>query len=198
MWANVSSPQHRFHSRIYSVTTKSPFQASIMPSMLAIASSLLLLTVSGAQASTGVWSKANVTEADHTLLLAGVGDVNNYASDVTTFLCVFKVDSLKIQVASGKTNYNFGVTGCNAGEEFVGRCPNLTSFAGCGSYNVVVSKGPKSATPKVTSIKKHMSTKKQAAKKQSSKKQESTPKQEFTPKQESTTKQESTEQQILK
>ncbi|EGZ14087.1 hypothetical protein PHYSODRAFT_384730, partial [Phytophthora sojae] len=113
-----------------------------MPSLRTIASSifaLALVSVHGAQV--GAWTPANVTEADNTLLLSAVGDVGSYSSGVSTYLCVYKVNSLETQAgtAGGATNYNFSLTGCNAGEEFVGRCPDLTSFPGCGSYNIEVS-----------------------------------------------------------
>ncbi|EGZ14084.1 hypothetical protein PHYSODRAFT_335760 [Phytophthora sojae] len=129
-----------------------------MPSLRIIASSifaLALVSIHGAQAA--AWTKVNVTEADNTLLLSAVGDVSSYGSSVSTYLCVHKVNSLKKQ--AGKTsNYSFGVTGCNAGgEEFVGRCPDLTSFPGCGSYNIAVSSDSKTGKPKVTSVKKQSS-----------------------------------------
>ncbi|EGZ14085.1 hypothetical protein PHYSODRAFT_335761 [Phytophthora sojae] len=145
-----------------------------MPSLRTIASSffaLALVSVPAAQA--GAWTPANVTEADNTLLISAVSDVSSYSSSVSTYLCVHKVNSLKKQ--AGKTsNYSFGVTGCNAGgEEFVGRCPDLTSFPGCGSYNIAVSSDSKTGKLKVTSVKK------QAAKQAPKPKKESqqTPKQ---------------------
>ncbi|KAE8969758.1 hypothetical protein PR003_g28447 [Phytophthora rubi] len=106
-----------------------------MPSLRAIASSifaLALVSAPGAQAG---------------------------ASGASTYLCVYKVKSLKKQngAVAGATKYNFAVTGCNAGEEFAGRCPDLTSFPGCGGYNVVVSSASKTSKPKVTSVKKQAS-----------------------------------------
>ncbi|EGZ14086.1 hypothetical protein PHYSODRAFT_335762 [Phytophthora sojae] len=128
-----------------------------MPSLAAIASSLFALALVGAHgAQAGAWTKTNVNGMDTALLLSAVGDVGSYSSGVSTYLCVYKVNSLETQAgtASGPTNYNFSLTGCNAGEEFVGRCPDLTSFAGCGSYNVFVAKQSKTSKPKVTSVKK--------------------------------------------
>ncbi|OWY93045.1 hypothetical protein PHMEG_00037696 [Phytophthora megakarya] len=52
-----------------------------------------------------------------------------------------------MEATSGTASYNFGVTGCNADKEFVGRCPDLTSFPECGTYNIFVS-----SDAKVTSI----------------------------------------------
>ncbi|KAE8902302.1 hypothetical protein PF005_g30896 [Phytophthora fragariae] len=131
-----------------------------MPSLRAIASSIFALAlVSAPSAQAGAWVKANVTAADNALLLTAVGDVNAYSSGASTYLCVYKVKSLKKQngAVAGATKYNFAVTGCNAGEEFAGRCPDLTSFPGCGGYNVVVSSASKTSKPKVTSVKKQAS-----------------------------------------
>ncbi|KAE8902307.1 hypothetical protein PF005_g30320 [Phytophthora fragariae] len=129
-----------------------------MPSLRAIASSIFALTlVSSAQA--GARAKTNVTDADSALLISAVSDVSSYSSGVSTYPCVYKVNSLETQTTSnGATDYNFGVTGCNAGgEEFVGRCPDLTSFAACGNYKIVVSSESKTSKPKVTSVKKQTS-----------------------------------------
>ncbi|GMF23598.1 unnamed protein product [Phytophthora fragariaefolia] len=137
-----------------------------MPSLHAIASSLFalaLVAVPGAQAAS--WTKGNVTESDSSLLYSAVGDVSTYSASVSTYLCVYKVNSLKTQNVKGTTNYNFGVTGCNAGgEEFVGRCPDLTSFPGCGNYDIVVSSQSKTSKPKVTSVKKQASPQPKAGK----------------------------------
>ncbi|KAG1698780.1 hypothetical protein DVH05_014735 [Phytophthora capsici] len=87
-------------------------------------------------------SKTNPTDADSEKLYAALGDVDAYSPEVTTYLCVSKIDGLESQ----GTNYKFDVTGCNADKEFVGRCPDLTSFPECGSYSIVISDN------KVTSI----------------------------------------------
>ncbi|KAL3658610.1 hypothetical protein V7S43_016494 [Phytophthora oleae] len=105
-----------------------------MPSLSTLASSLV-----------GEWAKASLTDADSEKLYAALGNVDAYSPEVTTYLCVYKITGLETQGA-GTTNYKFDVTGCNADKEFVGRCPDLTSFPGCGSYNIVVSDN------KVTSI----------------------------------------------
>ncbi|KAG6612921.1 uncharacterized protein IUM83_11789 [Phytophthora cinnamomi] len=127
-----------------------------MPSLRAIISSIFALAladVPGAQA--GAWTKSNVTDADNTLLISAVSDVSTYSSGVSTYLCVYKVNSLKKQTGTtGSSKYDFGVTGCNAGEEFVGWCPDLTSFPSCGSYNVFVSTSSKTGKAKVASVKK--------------------------------------------
>ncbi|KAF4046336.1 hypothetical protein GN244_ATG01265 [Phytophthora infestans] len=66
----------------------------------------------------------------------------------STLICLYKVNMLDVK----KDTYNYSVTGCKVDPEFVGRCPDLTSFPGCGSYNVVLTS--KSKKPKVMSIKK--------------------------------------------
>lgn len=127
-----------------------------MPSLCTLASSLsglVLLAASSAQETTGEWSKTNPTDADSKMLYEALGGVSSYSPEVTTYLCVYKVNDLETQSsATGATNYNFGVTGCNADKEFVGRCPDLTTFPGCGSFNIFVSSESKTDTPKVTSI----------------------------------------------
>ncbi|KAJ8525554.1 hypothetical protein ON010_g15560 [Phytophthora cinnamomi] len=124
-----------------------------MPSLRAIVSSIFALAlVSAPGAQAGAWIKSNVTDADNTLLISAVSDVSTYSSGVSTYLCVYKVNSLKKQGTTGSSKYDFGVTGCNAGEEFVGRCPDLTSFPRCGDYNIVVSSDSKTGKAKVTSV----------------------------------------------
>ncbi|POM64675.1 hypothetical protein PHPALM_19755 [Phytophthora palmivora] len=121
-----------------------------MPSLGSIATffGLALLAVSNAQDTTQRQSNPNVSEVDKTLLLAAVNDVDAYSSDVSTLVCVYTVDKLETK----KNDYSFGITGCKVDAEFVGRCPDLTSFPGCGSYNVVVSSKAKGKKPKVKSI----------------------------------------------
>jgi hypothetical protein len=94
----------------------------------------------------------NATEADTTMLLTALSDVDAYSSDVSTLVCLYKVNTLETK----KNNYNFGVTGCKVDAEWVGRCPDLSSFPGCGAYNIVVS-AKKSKKPQVTSIAKQPS-----------------------------------------
>ncbi|KAJ8552387.1 hypothetical protein ON010_g10158 [Phytophthora cinnamomi] len=88
---------------------------AITSSVFALA--FVSLSVPGAQAD--AWTQATVTDADTTLLLSAVGDVSTYSSGVATFLCVYKVNSLETQAgtAGDITDYNFGVTACNAGTE---------------------------------------------------------------------------------
>ncbi|KAJ8525632.1 hypothetical protein ON010_g15484 [Phytophthora cinnamomi] len=124
---------------------------AITSSVFALA--FVSLSVPGAQAD--AWTQATVTDADTTLLLSAVGDVSTYSSGVATFLCVYKVNSLETQAgtAGDITDYNFGVTACNAGsKQFVGRCPDLTTYPDCGNYNIVVS--PNSGKPRVTTVNK--------------------------------------------
>ncbi|KAG6613029.1 Extracellular cystatin-like protease inhibitor [Phytophthora cinnamomi] len=128
-----------------------PYLRAITSSIFALA--LVSVSVPGAQA--GSWTKTTVTDADTTLLLSAVGDVSTYSSGVATFLCVYKVNSLETQAgtAGGIANYDFGVTACNAGgKEFVGRCPDLTTYPDCGNYNIFVSSN--SGKPRVTKVKK--------------------------------------------
>ncbi|KAJ8515773.1 hypothetical protein ON010_g18516 [Phytophthora cinnamomi] len=125
-----------------------------MPSLRAIVSSIFALALVSAPSAQAI--RSSVTDADTTLLISAVSDVSTYSSGVSTYLCVYKVNSLKKQAdTAGQSKYNFGVTGCNAGgEEFVGKCPDLTSFPACGSYNIEVSSDSKTGKAKVTSVKK--------------------------------------------
>ncbi|KAG7380779.1 hypothetical protein PHYPSEUDO_006780 [Phytophthora pseudosyringae] len=96
-----------------------------MPAVSTLASSLLafvLFAASYAQEATGEWSKASPTDADSEMLYTALENVSAYSPDVTTYLCVYKVNGQETQAAAdtGTTNYKFGVTGCNAGKEFVG------------------------------------------------------------------------------
>ncbi|KAG2759533.1 hypothetical protein JG687_00013166 [Phytophthora cactorum] len=126
-----------------------------MPSLTSIATALfgLALAVSNAQdatqhQSTPHQSNANVTEPDSGMLLTALNDVDSYKS--STLICLYKVNKLEVK----KNTYNYSVTGCKVDPEFVGRCPDLTTFPGCGNYNVVLTAKSKSKKPKVQSIKK--------------------------------------------
>ncbi|KAG3048492.1 hypothetical protein PI124_g24318 [Phytophthora idaei] len=82
------------------------------------------------------------------MLLTALNDVDSYKS--STLICLYKVNKLEVK----KNTYNYSVTGCKVDPEFVGRCPDLTTFPGCGNYNVVLTAKSKSKKPKVQSIKK--------------------------------------------
>ncbi|EEY62444.1 uncharacterized protein PITG_14905 [Phytophthora infestans T30-4] len=112
---------------------------------------LALLSVSNAQHATQQQQQtphqsSKGAEPDSSMLLAALNDVDSYKS--STLICLYKVNMLDVK----KDTYNYSVTGCKVDPEFVGRCPDLTSFPGCGSYNVVLTS--KSKKPKVMSIKK--------------------------------------------
>ncbi|KAG1698779.1 hypothetical protein DVH05_014734 [Phytophthora capsici] len=121
-----------------------------MPSLRTIGASLfglMLLAVANGQDATPRQS-ANVTESDNGVLLTAINDVDSYSSDVSTLVCIYTVNNLQVK----KDTYNYSVTGCKVDPEFVGRCPDLTTFPGCGKYNVVVTSKAKSKKPKVKSI----------------------------------------------
>ncbi|OWY93046.1 hypothetical protein PHMEG_00037697 [Phytophthora megakarya] len=109
---------------------------------------LALLAVANAEDTTQRQSSSAVSEVDKTLLLAAINDVDAYNSK--TLVCVYTVDKLETK----QNNYSFGITGCKVDQEFVGRCPDLTSFPACGKYNVVVSSKAKGKKPQVKSISK--------------------------------------------
>ncbi|KAG7380780.1 hypothetical protein PHYPSEUDO_006781 [Phytophthora pseudosyringae] len=122
-----------------------------MPSLRVIATSLFgmaLLAVSNAQDATPRQSNANVTDTDNNVLLTAVNDVDAYSTHVSTLICIHTINNLEVK----KNSYNYSVTGCKVDPEFVGRCPDLTTFPGCGSYNVVLASKSKSKKPKVKSI----------------------------------------------
>ncbi|EEY62442.1 uncharacterized protein PITG_14903 [Phytophthora infestans T30-4] len=112
-----------------------------MPSLTSIASAafaLALLSVSNAQHATQQQQQtphqsSKGAEPDSSMLLAALNDVDSYKS--STLICLYKVNMLDVK----KDTYNYSVTGCKVDPEFVGRCPDLTSFPGCGSYNVVLT-----------------------------------------------------------
>ncbi|KAL3658609.1 hypothetical protein V7S43_016493 [Phytophthora oleae] len=126
-----------------------PSPTTTMQSLRAIGASLfVLLAVANGQDATPRQSAANVTESDNGVLLTAINDVDSYSSDISTLVCIYTVNNLQVK----KDTYNYSVTGCKVDPEFVGRCPDLTTFPGCGSYNVVITSKSKSKKPKVKSI----------------------------------------------
>ncbi|KAF4044063.1 hypothetical protein GN244_ATG03634 [Phytophthora infestans] len=124
---------------------------ALLTSIASAAFALALLSVSNAQHATQQQQQtphqsSKGAEPDSSMLLAALNDVDSYKS--STLICLYKVNMLDVK----KDTYNYSVTGCKVDPEFVGRCPDLTSFPGCGSYNVVLTS--KSKKPKVMSIKK--------------------------------------------
>ncbi|KAL4162867.1 hypothetical protein PRNP1_003399 [Phytophthora ramorum] len=125
-----------------------------MPSLRALFGFALLALSTAQDVTTGRTSDSSTNDANKEMLLAALDDVSAYSDNVDALVCVYEVNTLETQAvsATGAANDNFGVTGCKVDTEFVGRCPDLTTFPSCGNYNIVVSSESKAGTNKVTSI----------------------------------------------